>query len=127
MSKFNVAEDATLLDAAAALDGTELIEIEQDGAGKKIVMAQIAQLSLTPVNGIASAALLTSSGEGVPATHAVNVLTSDATNVTALDTVTIGSTVYRFMTTTVLAYDVLIGASAAATLDNLKADRKSVV
>lgn len=48
-------------------------------------------------------------------------LTSDATNVTDADTVTIASTVYRFKDTMAQAYDVKIGASAAATLDNIKA------
>lgn len=56
-----------------------------------------------------------------PAVHAVNVLTSDTTNVTDGDTVTIGAIVYRFKDTMLAAYDVQIGASAAATLDNLKA------
>lgn len=52
---------------------------------------------------------------------ATGTLTSDATNVTDNDTVTIGSTVYRFKNTLALAYDVKIGADAATTLDNLKA------
>lgn len=51
----------------------------------------------------------------------VATLTSNATNVTSGATVTIGSTVYRIMTTMAQAYDVQRGASAAATLDNLKA------
>ena len=57
----------------------------------------------------------------VPAVHAINVLTSDATNVTDGDTVVIGAITYRFKDTMALAYDVKIGASAAITLDNLKA------
>lgn len=55
------------------------------------------------------------------ATRATQTLTSDATNVSDGDTVTIGSITYRFKTTPAQAYDVKIGASAAATLDNLKA------
>lgn len=54
------------------------------------------------------------------AVKASGTLTSDATNVTAGDTCTIGSTVYTFRATVPSAYDVLIGASASATLDNLK-------
>ena len=50
-----------------------------------------------------------------------SVLTSDATNVTDGDTVTIGAVVYRLKDTMLAAYDVQIGASAAITLDNLKA------
>lgn len=55
------------------------------------------------------------------ATKATQTLTSDATNVTDGDTVVIGSITYRFKNTLAQAYDVKIGASAAATLDNLKA------
>lgn len=55
------------------------------------------------------------------AVAATGTLTSDATNVTDADTVTIGSTVYRFKDTMAAAYDVKIGASAAVSLDNLKA------
>lgn len=51
---------------------------------------------------------------------AVGVLTSDATNVADADTVTIGTTVYRFKTTIAQAFDVLRDAStAAASLQNL--------
>lgn len=55
------------------------------------------------------------------ATRATATLTSDATNVSDGDTVVIGSITYRFKNTLAQAYDVKIGASAAATLDNLKA------
>lgn len=59
-------------------------------------------------------------------TTASGTITSDATAPSNGDTVTIGSTVYTFRTelTTVPAavpYEVLIGVSAAAALDNLKA------
>ena len=47
-------------------------------------------------------------------TAATGVLTSDGTNVSDGDTVTIGSTVYRFKNTMAAAYDVKIGANAAA-------------
>jgi hypothetical protein len=120
-SGFNVAPKATLLDTSSELDGTEMIEISQGAKAKRISMDQVHALGLTPVEGVAAAGKLTSSGAMVPATHAVNILTSNATNVTELDTVTIGSTVYRFMDTTVAAYDVKIAGSAALTLDNLKA------
>lgn len=55
---------------------------------------------------------------------ATGTLTSDTTNVTEDDTVTIGDVVYTFKDTLSdpeVANEVLIGASAAATLDNLKA------
>lgn len=74
----------------------------------------------TPVNAVASTGVLTLTGAIVPGSHAESVLTSDATNVSDGETCTIGSTVYRFKNTTAAAYDVKIGASAAATLDNLK-------
>lgn len=75
----------------------------------------------TPVNAVAAVSTLTMTGVIVPGVHAESVLTSDATNVADGETVTIGSTVYRFKDTMLAAYDVKIGASAAASLDNLKA------
>lgn len=63
---------------------------------------------------------LTTSGL-VYAAFATNTLTSDATNVADGETVTIGAIVYRFKDTMAQAYDVQIGANAAASLDNLKA------
>jgi hypothetical protein len=55
---------------------------------------------------------------------ASQTLTSDATAPSDGDTVTIGSTVYTFKTTLssgpAVAYEVLIGVSAAVALDNLK-------
>lgn len=54
-------------------------------------------------------------------TKSTATVTSNATNVTDNDTVTINGQVYRFKNTMAAAYDVKIGASAAATLDNLKA------
>lgn len=71
--------------------------------------------------GAAASAVLTSSGAMVPASHATSELTSDTTNVSDGDTVTINTTVYRFKDTPAQAYDVQIGASAAVSLDNLKA------
>jgi hypothetical protein len=72
-------------------------------------------------SGVAAVGTLTSGGACAPAKYAESTLTSDATNVTDGDTVTIGTTVYRFKDTMLAAYDVKIGASAAVTLDNLKA------
>ena len=92
----NIAERAIQLDVARELDGTEMIEISQGSKGRRIIASQVHALEITPVNGVASAGKLTSSGALVPGTHAVSVLTSDATNVSEGDTVTIGSTVYRF-------------------------------
>lgn len=54
------------------------------------------------------------------AVSASQTLTFDA-NPTAGDTFTIGSIVYTTKSTMTAAYDVKIGASAAATLDNIKA------
>jgi len=55
------------------------------------------------------------------ADHAVATLTSDATNVTAADTVTIGAVTYTFRASvTTTANEVKIGATAAITLANLK-------
>ena len=54
-------------------------------------------------------------------TAATGVLTSDATNVTDGDTVTIESVVYRFKNTMAAAYDIKIAATAALTILNLDA------
>ena len=52
---------------------------------------------------------------------ATGTLTSTGTNPADTETVTVGSTVYRFKNTMSQAYDVKIGATAALTLANLKA------
>lgn len=52
-------------------------------------------------------------------TKATGTITSNNTNVSDGDTVTIGSTVYRFKDTMAAAYDVQIGADADASLLNL--------
>ena len=54
-------------------------------------------------------------------TTATGTLTSDTVIPSDGDTVTIGSTVYTLKTAISVAYDVLIGGSAAAALTNLKA------
>ena len=77
--------------------------------------------AITPVNAVAAAAKVTSSGAFVPGSHATTKLTSDATIPVDGKIVTIGTTVYRFKDTMAAAYDVQIEATAAATLDNLKA------
>ncbi len=76
-------------------------------------------------NGSQANGVLTSSGASAPADYAVGTLTSDATNVSDGETVVVGATggtsiTYRFKDTMAQAYDVKIGASASATLDNLK-------
>lgn len=54
--------------------------------------------------------------------YAIGTLTSDATNITADDTVTIGLVVYTFKASvTTTANEVKVGADAAASLANLKA------
>lgn len=75
-------------------------------------------------NGAAATTTLTSAGAMVPASHATSAITSTGTNVSDGDTVTINTTVYTFKTDLTgaegLPYEVLIGANAAASLDNLK-------
>lgn len=70
-------------------------------------------------DGVKASGTLTSSGACVPGSHAKSVLTSDATNVADGATVTINTTVYRFKTTPIQAYDIKIGADAQASLANL--------
>lgn len=60
----------------------------------------------------------TTVGDAVQATQ---TLTSDTTNVSADETVTIGGYTYTFKAVPAAAFEVDIGASAAASLDNLKA------
>jgi hypothetical protein len=77
-------------------------------------------------DGVLASGTLTSSGASAPADYAVGTLTSDATNVADDETVVVGATggtaiTYRFKDTPAQAYDVQIGASASASLDNLKA------
>ena len=87
----------------------------------KITPALIPIPEKTPVNAVASAGKLTSSGALAPATHATSEIVSDATNVADGETVTIGTTVYRFKDTPAQAYDINVGVSAAESLDFLKA------
>lgn len=75
-------------------------------------------------NNTAAATVNSSTGlvTGVAAGVTAKVtLTSNATNVSDNDTVTIDGRVYRFKNTLAQAYDVKIGADAATTLDNIKA------
>lgn len=72
-----------------------------------------------PVNAVNAISTLTASSV-TAGVRAESVITSDTTNVSDGETVTIGSTVYRFKDTMAAINDVQIGASAAATLDNLK-------
>lgn len=67
---------------------------------------------------VGNGAYLTATGLGVLANA---TLTSTGINVTDGDTVTIGSRTYRFKDTMAAVNDVKRGASAAITLDNLKA------
>lgn len=70
---------------------------------------------------IAATQTLTMTGAITAGVHAVGTITSDATAPDDGDTVTIGAKTYTFKTTlTGAANEVLIGASAAAALDNLK-------
>jgi hypothetical protein len=121
MSNFNVSNKASLIDRAAVLDGTEMIEISQGAEARRIAMSQVHNLELTPVDGVAAAGKLTSSGAMVPATHASSVLTTDATNVTEGSTVTINTTVYTFRADPLLPYDVGIGVDATTSLQFLAA------
>jgi hypothetical protein len=71
--------------------------------------------------GLPSIGTLTLTGAIVPGVHAESVLTSNGTAPSDGETVTIGATVYTFKTAlTPTAFEVLIGASAAEALDNLK-------
>jgi hypothetical protein len=73
----------------------------------------------TPVHvAVKATGTYTVSSSIVEGTHAESVVT--ANTIVSTDTVTIGTTVYQFIVTPVAAYDVALGASDAAALDNLK-------
>ena len=80
-------------------------------------IALIKEIHLTWTPPVVLTQLTSKTAEGTVA--ATGTITSDNTNVSDADTVTIGSTVYRFKNTLAAAYDVKIGASADATLLNL--------
>jgi hypothetical protein len=102
--------------AAGAVDATALAATI-DLAGKALTSLSIE--SGTPVNAVAATQILELTGVIVPGSHAESVVT--ANTILDGDTLTIGSTVYRFKTTPAQAYDVALGANDAAALDNLKA------
>lgn len=96
-----------------------------DGINDNDDAANAATQVLTVSGAIVPAAHATSeivsSGACAPADYATNTITSSGVNVTDGDTIVIGAITYRFKDTMAQAYDVKIGASAAVTLDNLKA------
>jgi hypothetical protein len=112
--------DPSLLATDADISAlSDAIDLKADIASMAPVILAITDK--TPVNAVGSAAKLTSSGAMAPATHATTILTNDTTDIDDTKIITIGSTVYRFMTTIAQAYDVTRGSSAAESLDNLKA------
>lgn len=74
-----------------------------------------------PSNAAYGTSTLTMTGAIVPGARATTKLTSTGVNVSDGDTVTLNTTVYRFKNAPAQAYDVQIGGTAAASLDNLKA------
>jgi len=74
-----------------------------------------------PANAVKAISECVLGGAAVPAVHAVSVFTSAVEDIADTKTVTIGATVYRFMTTPAQAYDVLRGDSTANSIDNLHA------
>lgn len=108
---------------------SSLIKVGQ-GEIKEIIINSHTSGTVKVIDGLSDGVLasgtLTSSGASAPADYAVGTLTSTGVNVSDGDTVVCGATggtsiTYRFKTTPVQAYDVTIGASASASLDNLKA------
>lgn len=117
---------AEIEDGAVTEDKIATGAVSAGKLASTIDLASVALTSLriesgTPVNAVAATQTLTLTGVIVPGSHAESVLTSNGTNVSDTNTVTIGTTVYRFKDTMAAAYDVKIGASAAISLDNLKA------
>ncbi len=86
--------------------GAGTAEKDWNGVPLSIVTAKALVIEVKPI-------------QAYEGTAAVGVLTSTGTNVSDAQTVTIGSTVYRFKNALAAAYDVKIGATAADTLSNL--------
>lgn len=79
------------------------------------------QANVSKDQAVKATATLTLTGVITPGSHAESVITSDATAPENDSTVVIGARTYTYKTTlTGAANEVLIGASAAAALDNLK-------
>ena len=119
--------------ATRALTGEITIDADNDVLVNNIVTAITADSTdTTAVDGAGSTVVVTAvvqgtAGDSVVFTEAATGVAVDGagtlgTTTAGVDaeTITINTTVYRMMTTTEAAYDVKIGASAAASLDNLK-------
>ena len=118
--------DAASLITAETLEGAiaeiagDIVDVETP-LGDSVANGVLTLVDKTPVNAVAAAGKITSSGALVAGSHATSKLTSDTVNNSEDEIVTIGTTVYRWRTTLAQAYDVQIGGSAAASLDNLMA------
>lgn len=112
---------------------TETAQIKKgQGKVKKIIVNSHSSGTIKLVdgftNGVVATTVLTSAGACAPADYAIGTLTSDATNVSNTETVVVGATggtskTYTFLTTltNIVPNEVLIGANASESLDNLKA------
>lgn len=118
---FNLMGSITEAEIANGSVTSEKLASELDLDNVEITNFKLEEISVTPVNAEYAVNTLNLTGAIVPGSHAESVLTSDTTNVADDETVTIGATVYRYKDTLAQAYDVKIGASAAISLDNLKA------
>lgn len=111
------------LDIASPVGSPYLLTITEDSPLGAITQSDQSD-EIPPVLGVSSVSSFRVVG-GSAGAKATGTLTSDATAPSDGDTVTIGSTVYTFKTALsagpTIAYEVLIGASAAVALDNLKA------
>lgn len=97
--------------------GTDIYVIAGDSSNSKNI--NISGGTKTKATGV-----LTLTGNIVPGVHAESVLTSDGTVPSSGDTVTIGDETYTFVSSLsdpAIPFEVVIGTSAATSLDNLKA------
>ena len=104
------AVQVTNIVAAITADSTDVTA--EDGTGDTVVVTAVVQGTA------GDEVVLTESATGI-AVDGTGTLGATTAGVDA-ETVTIGTTVYRFMSTTEQAYDVKIAASEALSLDNLK-------
>lgn len=129
----NVPEGTEMTICNFVVDGEPKVDWSIEGIRKitfsgkmhaSLVKADLLHARVRSDNSTAAQSTITTSGyaDAIPTetTPATGTLTSDATNVSDGDTVTVGSTVYRYKNTMSAAYDVAIGTSAANSLANLK-------
>jgi hypothetical protein len=122
LGTISVASWDSITDISSAEIAAGAVTADKLAAALDLTSVALSKLKIetgTPVNAVAATQILELTGVIVPGSHAESVLT--ANTILDGDIVTIGSQPYRFKTEPAQAYDVALGESDAAALDNLKA------